>query len=48
MQAKGLDVEPRVQTKITENLRVVLARLAAKGITRKLINWPDTWWELAL
>ena len=47
MQAKGLDVEPRVQAKITENLRVVLARLAAKGITRKVVVWPDAWWELA-
>ena len=47
MQAKGLDVEPRVETKIIENLRVVLARLAAKGITRKVVIWPDAWWELA-
>lgn len=47
MQAKGLDVEPRVATKIIENLRVVLARLAAKGITRKVVVWPDVWWELS-
>ncbi len=47
MAAKGLDVEPRVRAKITEKVRQTLHGLAAKGIVRKLIGWPDTWWELA-
>jgi hypothetical protein len=47
MRAKGLDVEPLIAAQITEAVRQALARLEAKGVVRKLIQWPDTWWELA-
>ena len=46
MAAKGLDVEPPVKAQIVEHTRGALVRLAAKGITRKLVDWPDTWWEM--
>jgi hypothetical protein len=48
MGMKGLDPDPKVRDKITENVRMALKRLAAKGITRKIIVWPDTWWEIAV
>jgi len=48
LAAKGLDVDPIIKTKITETVRQALGRLAAKGITRKIIEWPDVWWELAV
>jgi hypothetical protein len=47
-QAKGLDVNGRVRKEITETVRQSLARLAAKGLARKIVEWPETWWELAL
>jgi hypothetical protein len=47
MAAKGLDPDPRVRVQIIESVRGALERLAAKGITRKLVEWPETWWELA-
>jgi hypothetical protein len=47
LAAKGLDVDPLIKVKITETVRQALGRLAAKGITRKVIQWPEAWWELA-
>jgi hypothetical protein len=47
MAAKGLNPEPRVRAMITESVRGALERLAAKGLVRKLVEWPETWWELA-
>ncbi len=45
--AKGLDVpDARVRAKITENVRMALSRLERKGIVRRIVDWPDTWWEL--
>ena len=46
--AKGLNVDSHIRARIVENIRAALARLAAKGLTRKIVKWPDTWWELAL
>lgn len=48
MAAKGLDPEPRVRDQLVENCRCTLSRLAKKGLTRKLVEWPETWWELAV
>jgi hypothetical protein len=47
MAAKGMEPEPRVRAAIVEGIRAALERLAAKGIVRKLVEWPETWWELA-
>jgi hypothetical protein len=46
MAAKGLSPEARVRVQITEQVRTALGRLAAKGLVRKLVDWPETWWEL--
>jgi len=45
--AKGLDPEPRGREAITEHVRQALGRLADKGLARKIVEWPETWWELA-
>jgi len=47
MGAKELDVEAAVAKKVTEHVRAALMRLAAKGVVRKIVTWPDVWWELA-
>jgi hypothetical protein len=46
MAAKGLDVEPRIKAQIAEHIRQALTRLAAKDVVRKVVQWPDVWWEL--
>lgn len=46
--AKGLPMpEARVRDKLYENTRVSLMALARKGIVRRIVEWPETWWELA-
>ena len=47
LAAKGLDVDARVRKKIAENVRTTLTRMEAKGVVRKVVQWPDVWWELA-
>jgi len=48
MEAKGLDPEPLVRTAFTEHVRSCLARLAGKGVVRKIVEWPEVWWELGV
>jgi hypothetical protein len=47
MAAKGLDPEPRIKAQITEGIRIALVSAAKKGLARKIVEWPETWWELA-
>ena len=45
--AKGLhDLEPQVRAQMTEHVRSTLVRLAERGVVRKIVERPDTWWEL--
>jgi len=46
MGAKGLSPELPAREVITEHIRSTLYRLERKGIVRKLVDWPETWWEL--
>lgn len=49
LEAKGLgEADRRVRQRIVEQTRAALVRLAAKGLARKIMDWPDTWWELAI
>jgi hypothetical protein len=49
MAAKGLEgVEARVQARITEHIRQTLGRMEGKGTVRRIVRWPDVWWELAV
>jgi hypothetical protein len=43
--AKGLhDLEPQVRAQMTEHIRATLVRLAERGVARKIVERPDTWW----
>ena len=44
--AKGLDLPPRAKANVTERVRATLANLTEQSLVRKLVSWPDTWWEL--
>ena len=48
MLAKGLpiDKEALVQS-VSLQVRVALFRLEAKGVARRIVTAPETWWELA-
>ena len=46
LAAKGLDPEWRVREQIIEGVRQSLHRIAAKGVARKILDFPETWWEL--
>ncbi len=48
MAAKGLDPELRVSANIDNHAPRVLVSLADKGIVRRIVTWPDTWWELVV
>ena len=48
LDLRGLEVEPLVRRDIAEQVRQVLHRLADKGSVRKIIRWPETWWELVV
>ena len=48
MEAKGLVVEPAVRVALVEGVRSCLARLAGKGVVRKIVEWPEVWWELGV
>jgi hypothetical protein len=48
MAAKGLNPEPLVRANIDKHTRRALVRLADKGIVRRIVTWPDTWWELVV
>lgn len=45
--AKGLEVDARVRARIVRQTYGALTRLARRGKLRKIIDWPDAWWELA-
>jgi hypothetical protein len=47
MRAKGMDVDDApLRRAITEQVRVALARLAVRGVARKVIDAPEVWWEV--
>jgi hypothetical protein len=47
IQAKGLDaMPPKVRGVFTERVRSTLAQLERRGFLRRIVEWPDTWWEL--
>jgi hypothetical protein len=47
--AKGLPADnAEIVNSIRAQARMALGRLEAKGIVRRVISQPDTWWELAV
>jgi hypothetical protein len=48
MKAKHLDAEDgKLRTTMWEGAWLTLTRLVAKGIARRIVVKPDSWWELA-
>jgi len=46
--AKGLPTDDwRVMETVRERIRYALARLEKKGVVRRIVDAPETWWELA-
>ena len=43
---KGLPVDARLRRHISDTTRAMLLRLAAKGLVHKIVEAPETWWEL--
>lgn len=48
LAAKGLEeADHRVKTRIAEKVRGALKRMSRGGTVRKIVDWPEMWWELA-
>jgi hypothetical protein len=45
--AKALDAGRYVREKIVAQTHASLTRMLRRGRVRKVIDWPETWWELA-
>ncbi len=45
--AKGFDVDKQLRRHISDTARATLLRLERKGVVRRVLVEPDTWWELA-
>lgn len=44
---KGLPDDRRLRKHVTDTVRASLMRAARKGLVRRVLDHPDTWWELA-
>lgn len=48
MKAKGMNLDDApLRRAITEQVRVALARMAVRGVVRKIVLAPEIWWEVA-
>lgn len=47
VEAKGLPDDKRLHKHITDTARRSLMRMAREGRVRRVVQHPDTWWELA-
>lgn len=43
---KGFTLDNHLRKHITDSVRATLMRLAQKGTVRRIVDEPDTWWEL--
>jgi hypothetical protein len=46
IEAKGFTDDRRLRKHISDTARAMLLRMMRKGLVRKIIAEPDTWWEL--
>lgn len=46
MDIKGLPDDRRLRKHVTDTVRASLMRTARKGLVRRVLDHPDTWWEL--
>jgi hypothetical protein len=47
IEAKGFTLEGRVRRHISDSTRGTLMRMTTRGVVRRIIDYPETWWELA-
>ena len=45
--ARGIEPDGHLRRHIADTTRAALLRMTRRGIVRRLVNEPDTWWELA-
>ncbi len=43
---KGFELEGHLRKRVTDRVRATLMRFAQKGTVRRVLDEPDTWWEL--
>jgi len=43
---KGFEVDTRLRRHISDTTRATLLRMERKGTVRRILEGPDTWWEL--
>ena len=46
MAAKGFPDDKRLRRHVSDSARAGLMRMARRGIVRRILDQPDTWWEL--
>ena len=46
IEVKGFTDDRRLRKHISDTTRASLLRMVRKGLVRKIIDAPDTWWEL--
>ena len=46
IEVKGFTDDRRLRRHIGDTARATLLRMVRKGLVRKIIDEPDTWWEL--
>jgi hypothetical protein len=47
MRANGMGgMEPSVRTECREMVRVALMRMVQRGVVRRIMSYPEAWWEL--
>jgi hypothetical protein len=44
--AKGIEPDRHLRRHISDTTRATLMRLGTRGIVRRVLDQPDTWWEL--
>ena len=47
LATKGLEeADDRIKVRVAEKVRTMLKRNVRSGVVRKIVDWPQMWWEL--
>ena len=47
MEVKGLPNDTRLRKHVADTARGALGRMERRGLVRRVVREPDTWWEIA-
>jgi len=47
IEVKGLPDDARLRKHVTDTARAALGRMERRGLVRRIVREPDTWWEIA-